>query len=499
MAQLKLNTKLDEIAVTKSKNPQYLACGLLCIGGFLGGTITGWSSPGLPSIQASGKFSLLPSDLSWIASIVQLGLVLSAPTAGYMIRKFGRKNTLLFSSIPFLIGSTVLAFPVQVWMFFVGRFLDGFGLGLSIIAGSIYLSEISEPNLRGSLGVVWFVSIRLGVLFSYGVGSLISHDKLSGISAILSVVFGLSVLFLPESPRWLMAKWKTQLATNSLCWLRACDKGKPSAEILLEIDAIQDAVIRAEINSKTLTIATIIGDRSIFKPVLIANALMFFKEACGGMVFSSFAVQIFDQTGSALSSHLSGIAVGVAQLISLFVTTYYVDKVGRRILLKLTYITLTISLVLIGLFYEFRTDIESKLTANQAGWIPLVIFLIYHAAYSGGPFVLTWTVCSEIIPSNVIGSVSGLASAFGWLSSFAFTRYYQDMNDSIGIANTFFLYAIFSLMGAACIHLIVPETVGQTLENIHQHRNQEDCKNKENIRMKKDARCCYFTIERNTK
>ncbi|CAL8145369.1 unnamed protein product [Orchesella dallaii] len=473
MAQQRITLNSEESI--KTRNPQYLACGLLCVGGFLGGTITGWSSPGLPSIQASGHFSLLASDLSWIASIVHLGLLVSAPTAGYMIRKFGRRNTLLFSAIPFVIGSTALAVPVQVWMLYVGRFFDGLGLGFSIIAGSVYLSEISEPNLRGSLSVVWFVSVRLGVLFSYAVGSLISYDQLSAISAFLSVVFGVSILFLPESPRWLMAKWRTQQATSSLCWLRACDKRKPSPEILLEIKEIQDAVIRAENSSKALTIAGFFRNSSILKPALVANTLMFFKEACGGMVFSYFTVRIFEKTGSPFDSHLSGIAVGVAQLLPLFATTYYVDKVGRRILLIVSYIILSLSLLLIGLFYEFRMEIENVIAASLAGWIPLVLFLVYHAAYCGGPFVLTWTVSSEIIPSNVIGIVSGLASAFGWMSSFAFTRYYQDMNDSFGVANTFFIYSILSLVGALCIHLVVPETVGKSLEDIHHHANQDGC------------------------
>ncbi|CAL8146781.1 unnamed protein product [Orchesella dallaii] len=479
MAHLTLTSKIEK--ATKSHSPQYLACGLLCIGGFVGGTITGWSSPGLPSLQASGQFLLLPSDISWIASIVHLGLVASAPMAGYMIKKVGRRNTLLLSALPFVIGSTTLAFPVRVWMLYSGRFFDGLGLGFSIIAGSVYLSEISEPSLRGSLSVVWFVSIRLGVLFSYSVGSLISHDKLSTISAFLSIIFGVGILYLPESPRWLMAKWRRQQAIDALCWLRACDVNNPSPDVLSEINEIQDAVIRSESDRNTLTIASFLCKSSILKPTLIANALMFFKESCGGMVFSYFTVRIFEETGSALDSHVSGIAVGVAQLVPLFVTTYYVDKVGRRTLLILTYIILSTSLVLIGLFYEFRTGIEHKISANQAGWIPLVLFLIYHAAYSGGPFVLTWTVSSEIIPSNVIGFVSGLASAFGWISSFAFTRYYKDMNDGLGVANTFFLYSILSFLSAVCIHLIVPETVGKSLEDIHQHQKQEGCETESEI------------------
>ncbi|CAL8145372.1 unnamed protein product [Orchesella dallaii] len=200
---------------------------------------------------------------------------------------------------------------------------------------------------------------------------------------------------------------------------------------------------------------------------------MFFKESCGGMVFCYFTVKIFEETGSPFDSHISGIAVGVAQLLPLFVTTYYVDRVGRRALLIVTYLILSASLVFIGLFYQFRNEIEYKISPHQSGWIPLVLFLIYHAAYSGGPFVLTWTVSSEIIPSDVIGFVSGLASAFGWMSSFAFTRYYQDMNDGLGVANTFFLYAMLSFLSAVCIHIILPDTVRKSLEDIHQQKNQE--------------------------
>ncbi|CAL8145351.1 unnamed protein product [Orchesella dallaii] len=474
MSGIDVSASTAQLSPVNTRHPQYFACAILCLSGLLGGTTTGWSSTALPSIKLSGHFSVSSSELSWIASIVNLGGVVSAPVAGYMIRKYGRKMTLLISSIPYTIGWVVLTFPMNIWMLCFGRFLTGIGLGFTLIAGSVYLSEIAEPEIRGNLSVTWFVAIRLGTLVAYGFGSLLPYNQQSSISAVISVAFGMSVFFLPESPRWLMTKWRIQKAVDSLCWLRGCNKFSPSPDILREIDEIKEAVVRAENERRAVTLSTYFANRVVLKSVLIAAILMLFREACGGRVFSYYAVQVFEKTGSALNPHLSGVAVGVSQLLVILLTTYYVDKVGRKILLILTLAIMSICLMLLAVYCQFRAEIEVALY-QQSGWIPLIVFVIYHAANSGGPFVLTYTVCSEVIPTNVIGSVSGLIMGLSWLAAFVGARYYEDMNVAIGVANTFWIYAIFSAMGALCTHLLVPETVGKSLEYLHmQHRKKEE-------------------------
>ncbi|ODM90395.1 Facilitated trehalose transporter Tret1 [Orchesella cincta] len=443
----------------------------ICLAGFLGGTNTGWSSTALPSIKESGDFIVSSSDLSWIASVVNLGGVFSAPAAGFLIRKFGRRTTLLLSAIPYTIGWVALSIPMQVWMLYGGRFLSGVGLGLTLIAGSVYLSEISEPEIRGRLSVIWFVAIRFGTLFAYGIGSVLTYDEVSVISAAISVAFGICAYFLPESPRWLMSKWRVQQAIDSLCWLRACDKKSPSSKILGEIEEIKEAVIRAEKATEGLTISTYFTNRAVLKSIVIASILMLFREACGGRVFSYYAVQVFDKTGSAFDSHISGIIVGVSQLFSILITTYLVDKVGRRILLILTLIIMSLALLCVGIFYEFKNEIEELML--NSGWIPLIAFVIYHAANSGGPFVLTYTVSSEIIPTNVIASVSGLIMGLSWIAAFVLARFYEDMNTALGVSITFWLYAVLSVLGALCVWLLVPETNGKSLENIHKEQEQK--------------------------
>ncbi|CAL8130290.1 unnamed protein product [Orchesella dallaii] len=110
---------------------QYLSCGILSLGGILGGTVKGWSSTALPSIQSSNHSpDLNKTDISWIVSHVTLGFLIGCPIGGFLIRKIGRKNSLLFSSIPSLIGWVALPSPLQILMLYAGRFLTGVGLSV---------------------------------------------------------------------------------------------------------------------------------------------------------------------------------------------------------------------------------------------------------------------------------------------------------------------------------------------------------------------------------
>ncbi|CAL8130240.1 unnamed protein product [Orchesella dallaii] len=467
-------TQIDKTLHKNGKNflinsahiPQYFVCGILSLGGFVGGTVTGWSSPAIPFIYSSNHFpSLTTTNLAWIASIATLGSSAGSPLCGYLISKFGRKNSLIFSSIPYAIGYVALTFPFQIWMLYVGRFLVGFGYGVMLIAGSVYLSEIAEPELRGRLSVIWFVMMSIGTLFDYGVGSVLPYNLLSPFSALLSVAFGASTFFLPESPRWLISKSRKEDAIESLCWLQSCDKKIPSQNILDEIQEIEAAAQKAKEENEYLTVSSYITSGVVLKSVLIASTLMIFKEACGGNVFSYFTVQTFEKTGSPFDSHISGVIIGVAQVVGTTSAACFVDKIGRKILLLASFIIMTLTLIILSAFQQFKSEMD-ELSPNS-GWIPLVSFMIYNWAYSGGPYVLAWTVSSEVIPTNVIGSVTGLATAIGWMSAFIMTRYYHDMIDGIGVSNSFWVFTAFSTIGTMCVYVLVPETVGRNLENIH--------------------------------
>lgn len=137
------------------------------------------------------------------------------------------------------------------------------------------------------------------------------------------------------------------------------------------------------------------------KPLMIVLGLMFFNQFCGGNAFGFYAVMIFEHTGAGLDSHLCGVLVGIFQTFATIIASLYVDKAGRRILLILSFIVMSLSLVTLGAFFHLKAI--DAIFHEAINWIPLASLILFNAAYCGGVASLVWTVMSEVLPSNIIG------------------------------------------------------------------------------------------------
>ncbi|CAL8109366.1 unnamed protein product [Orchesella dallaii] len=446
------------------RTPQYITSATVTIGAFSLGNVLGWSSPALVSIQKSGDFpDLVTADISWIGSLITIGAVAGAPLAGYCIEKVGRKNTLLISALPLVLGWLSLAMAAQISMLYIGRFLTGVGIGSLSLVAPVYLSEISQPEIRGCLGAIFQVVVKFGILFTYVTGCMLPYNYLAGACGVVPIFFFIFVAYLPESPRYLIATKQSDRATDALCWLRASDKKCPSKEVLQEIDEIQEAISRKQqqkLNYKELM------SPSTLKPLMIVLGLMFFNQFCGGNAFGFYAVMIFEHTGVGLDSHVSGVVVGVFQTFATIIASLYVDKAGRRILLILSFVVMCLSLVTLGAFFHLQSI--DAIFHEAVNWIPLVSLVLFNAAYCGGVASLVWTVMSEVLPSNIIGFASGLTTTFNWSLAFLITRFFHDLNSALGPQNTFWLFAIFCAFGVMFIYIFVPETKGKSLDKIQQ-------------------------------
>jgi len=212
----------------------------------------------------------------------------------------------------------------------------------------------------------------------------------------------------------------------------------------------------------------------IIKPILITLGLMFFNQFCGSNAVGFYTVTIFEEAALGMDAHLSSIIVGVVQVVATALASAFVDKAGRRILLLLSFTIMCISLMTLGTFFHMKNASYGQFLIESAHWIPLASVMAFNAAYCGGVGCLIWTVMSEILPNHVIGFASGLATTFNWTLAFITTRFFQDLNDSLGIHNTFWLFA--GACGAAVlfIYLFVPETKGKTLDTIQKENFQQN-------------------------
>lgn len=205
-------------------------------------------------------------SISIPASLSSAGTPIGCLLSGYVMDRLGRKKTLIMIEIPLIIGWLLIAFASDITMIYIGRVLVGFGSGLGkeikifflwterkltdkfIIVGApcrVYTSEVTQPHLRGMLGAFAAVGISFGVLFQYTVGSFVTWQVLSGVSAIIPMLALIFMMFMPESPNYLVSKSKPDKAVKCLAKLRGS-----TCNVQREVDQMQQFVNKAKANSQ---------------------------------------------------------------------------------------------------------------------------------------------------------------------------------------------------------------------------------------------------------
>lgn len=193
-------------------------------GYFYIGLVRGFSSPGIPSIRELNP-DLLPNKeiSSWISAIPPFGAFLGSLLAAPLTHKFGRRRTLLLAAPVGILAWATIALAKYWGVMFTGRILSGFCAGMNLPSTQIYVSECCDTRIRGVLGSFPAISMSLGILFFYVMGSFLPWNALAWIGLFISSGVFLIVLSLPESPVWLKAKKRYDEATASAEWLRLSD------------------------------------------------------------------------------------------------------------------------------------------------------------------------------------------------------------------------------------------------------------------------------------
>ena len=216
---------IDKIPVYQMvgrKWPSIVACLFACIGALSAGFVLGFSSPTEDALASNSTGpSLLPTDAdkAWYSSLITLGAIVGAPLAGWSVDLFGRKATILFVSVPYVAGWLLITYATGAVMLFCGRILTGIAMGCTTVSVPLYIAEIASKNLRGTLGASFQLWIVVGIFVTFALGIPLNYVWLS-ISAVgVVVVMVVAMVFMPESPRWLLRKEKKDAALSAMTWL----------------------------------------------------------------------------------------------------------------------------------------------------------------------------------------------------------------------------------------------------------------------------------------
>ncbi|KAJ6634094.1 Facilitated trehalose transporter Tret1, partial [Pseudolycoriella hygida] len=271
-----------------TKFSQYFAAIAAAVGAMAFGTGVAWSAPTGPKLIQGNEygFEITDEQFSWVGSAMTLGAGCVCILTGYLINFIGRKTTMLLLVVPFTLGWTSIILAQNITTLIVGRALLGIASGGICVAAPMYTGEIAEKDIRGTLCSFFQLLITIGILFVYVVGAFVSAFCLSVICASIPLIFGLLVLFCPESPTYLMQKHKLANASEALIWLRGRNYD-PTIE-LNEMQLIMD-----QQKHVSESIASAMLRRSSVKALCISFGLFICQQMCGINVVIFYTTDIF--------------------------------------------------------------------------------------------------------------------------------------------------------------------------------------------------------------
>jgi MFS family permease len=268
--------------------PQY-AAGLAAAGGALSmGSGLGWSAPAGPRLVNEGQyFPITASQFDWVASIITLGCAISCLPVGFLMKKFGRKWTMLSLVVPFLIGWALVTWAQNFTMLLIGRFFIGLAGGAFCVSAPQYSAEIAQKEIRGTIGSFFQLLVITGILFVYLIGPFMTLFWTNIMCGMIPIVFAAIFFFMPESPVYLVIENREEEAIKSYKWLRGS-----SYDPKTEIDALKQDLLDSQ-NTK-VSLKEEFRKRSSILGIVISVGLMFFQQMSGINVVVFYATIIFD-------------------------------------------------------------------------------------------------------------------------------------------------------------------------------------------------------------
>lgn len=444
----------------------FLAAICVNISSFAIGTCLGWTSPTLPKLKSNTTDSPLdfPIDSeqdAWISSLIALGALVTPFVAGPLAGSIGRKVTMLSASLFFLVAYILLLIASKIWLIYLARLIQGFGVGFIMTVQPMYIGEISTDDVRGALGSFMQLFIVSGILYAYAIGPYVSYIALQWCCLVIPIIFVVLFIFFPESPYYYAEKGRKLDAIKSLQFLR----GQSAEGVQDEMSAIQASVEESLANKGSFVdVFRGTGNR---KALLISVGLITFQQLSGINVVLFNSQTIFEKANTGLDASIATIIIGAVQVVSSGITPLIVERLGKKAILLMSSSIMAVGLAALGTFFYLQS------IGNEAGvlWMPVPALILFVIVYCLGFGPLPWAVMGEMFPGNIKPIASSIVASTCWIFGFIITRWYPAL-DALGPFYAFYLFTIFCGVAFFFVLFIVMETKGMSLQEIQNRLNK---------------------------
>ncbi|UXS75904.1 glucose transporter GlcP [Staphylococcus chromogenes] len=422
--------------------------------GALGGLLYGYDMGVISGalLYLKNDIPLTPSMQGLVVASMLFGAIFGSGFSGPLSEKLGRRRLVFIISIIFIVGTLVLALAPTVEIVVLGRFIIGLAVGGSTAIVPVYLSELAPTDARGSLSSLNQLMITIGILSSYLVNYALSPFEawrwMLGLAVVPSLILMIGVIFMPESPRWLLEK-RGEKAARDVMKLTY-----PDHEIDIEIANMK------KISSISESTWDVLKSPWLRTTIIIGSVFALLQQLIGINAIIHYAPTIFHKAGLGDSaSILSTVGIGVVNVLVTIVAILIIDKIDRKKLLMIGNLGMVFSLLAMSLLIWL-------LGVDASVWIIIVclaLFIVFFGL-SWGPVL--WVMLPELFPMRARGAATGIAALVLSIGSLLVAYLFPIISSVLNVQQVFLIFAVIGIIAFFFVMKFLPETRGRSLEQI---------------------------------
>ncbi len=422
--------------------------------GALGGLLYGYDMGVISGalLYLKNDIHLNPFTEGLVVSSMLVGAIFGSGFSGPLSEKLGRRRLVFIISIVFIIGALILASAPSMEVLVIGRLVIGFAVGGSTAIVPVYLSELAPTEARGSLSSLNQLMITIGILSSYLVNYAFAPIEgwrwMLGLAVVPSLILMIGVIFMPESPRWLLEKRGEKAARDVMKLTYPASEIDGEIENMKKINAISDSTW------------TVLKSPWLLSTIIIGSVFALLQQLIGINAIIYYAPKIFAKAGLGDSTAiLSTVGIGVVNVLVTIVAIFIIDKVDRKKLLVIGNIGMVASLLIMSILIWI-------MGVNSAAWIMMIClttFIIFFGI-SWGPIL--WVMLPELFPMRARGAATGIAALVLSIGSLLVAQLFPLLTEVLEIQEVFLIFAVIGVISLFFVVKFLPETRGRSLEQI---------------------------------